>query len=142
VLTRGRQLKELMWIDRRKTKYGNKRVSSAGYSFASKGERDCFVMLKILEAAGEIKILQTQARVHLIADIHYLADFKIFDHKLNEEVWVEYKGFETEVWLLKKKLWKVVGPGRLRIFKGSGLRITQSEKDIIPSGLRARELQE
>jgi Protein of unknown function (DUF1064) len=123
-------------FNRTKSKFGNKPATSDGYSFASKGERNCYEVLKLMEKSGEIKILQTQAQVELLPGINYKADFKIFDNKDQEIVWIEFKGFETEVWKLKRKLWKFFGPGRLRVYKGYGLRITQTEELIPYSGMR------
>lgn len=116
------------------SKYSNKKTNYGGYSFASQGERDCYQMLILMEKAGEIDFIQAQCKVHLLPGINYIADFKIFDKKLKEFVWVEYKGFETEVWRIKKKIYAVHGAGRLRIYKGYGLRITLVE-ELIPRKL-------
>lgn len=96
--------------------FGRRRVEKAGLSFDSKAESKLHDELLILEKAGEIKILALQNTVHLVAGIRLRVDFKIFDNKLDKEVWVEMKGFETPEWILKKKLWKVFGPGLLRIY--------------------------
>jgi hypothetical protein len=91
-------------------------------------------MLKQLEAAGEIKIIRCQDRICLTPPPHrieYIADFKIWDEQLSENVWIEFKGVETATWRLKKKLWGLYGPGRLRVYKGKSERINMVE-EIIP----------
>lgn len=99
-----------------RAKYGNKRVEKAGIWFDSKAESKHHDDMLLRERAGEIKILKLQDRVHLTAGIHLKVDFKIFDVKLDQEVWEEFKGFETKEWRLKKKLWKEHGPGLLRVY--------------------------
>lgn len=99
--------------------YGRKRVEKAGLSFDSKAESKLHDELLLQEKAGEIEILKLQDRVHLVAGIHLIVDFKVFDKKLNQEVWIEMKGFETPEWRIKKRLWKVFGPGLLKVYYGS-----------------------
>jgi hypothetical protein len=41
------------------------------------------------------------------------------DLKSGEFVWAEAKGFETDPWKIKRKLWQYYGPGKLEIYKGS-----------------------
>ncbi len=114
-------------------KYKTKRTESHGRSFASRGESDCYQMLQLMEKAGEIEVLQCQDHVYLTdAKITYIVDFRILDKTLSRMVWVEYKGFETPEWRLKRRLWKFYGPGPLRIYKGYGLRVTMTE-EIIPT---------
>ncbi len=113
-------------------KFGAKRASLDGRSFASQGERDCYSLLKLQEKAGEITLVSCQETVYLtLARIAYIADFRIRDLKTQEDIWIEYKGFETPEWRLKKRLWKFYGPGKLRVYKGSGLRMIVVE-EIIP----------
>jgi hypothetical protein len=121
-------------------KYGAKRESYAGYSFASGLERKLFEELKLREAAGELKDIQVQASVHLTdAKILYKPDFKAYDMKLNNWVWHEAKGFETDVWKIKLRLWRYYGPGRLEIYKGSRTKIYLH--DVIEGRPGAYELQ-
>lgn len=35
-------------------------------------------------------------------------------------VFFEAKGFETEVWRLKRRLWKFYGPGPLEVWRSAG----------------------
>lgn len=112
-----------------KSKYGNDRVQSAGMSFQSNGERDCYQLLMLLERAGNIKFVKPQDHVYLTeARIAYVADFKVLDLEHGgQETWVEFKGFETDVWRIKRRLWMFYGPGPLWVYKGHGLRMNRVE---------------
>lgn len=104
-------------------------------SFASQGEAKCFDLLEEMEKAGKVSNLRAQQTVRLTdAGIGYRVDFVLFDEETGVDVYVEFKGFETDVWLLKKKLWKFYGPGKLQIFKSRGGKIVLTE-EIVP-GLR------
>lgn len=118
--------------EKKKNKYGNKRTDREGRSFASKLEAEVFDYLKLLEGEGEFRDIRCQVHVYLTdARIDYIPDFCVFDVKLGQDVYVEAKGFQTETWLLKKKLWRYYGPGRLRIFMMGDRAIKQVE-EIVP----------
>jgi hypothetical protein len=109
-------------------------VECAGYSFASKLERELFLLLKLMEKAGELKEIQVQCHVYLTrARIAYIADFKAHDVELGQDVYFEAKGFETPIWRIKRKLWTVYGPGVLRVYKAARQGVVMTE-EIIPSG--------
>lgn len=112
--------------------FKRKRTERPGRTFDSNSEAYCFDFLSELVKAGEIKDLECQQTIHLVAGIRLRVDFKFFDLKLNETVYGEYKGFPTDEWRLKKKLWGVFGPGRLRIFTGTYPRYHIEE--LIPTG--------
>lgn len=120
---------------KRPNKYNAQRMHYAGRSFASKGERDCFCMLQLMERAGEIDSIECQVTSHLTAGITHKTDFKYWDLKRGETVWAEYKGMEDARWRIIRKLWHMHGPGRLRIYKGYGLRVTCTE-EIIPDKVK------
>jgi len=42
--------------------------------------------------------------------------------------WVEFKGFETASWRIKRKLWLHYGPGPLEIYKkgNNGVKLTET----------------
>lgn len=115
-----------MW---RKNKYKNVRTdendkNNDGYTFSSKGEARCYQLLKLMVKAGEIKILRCQDHVRLVLnpddsrlDWKCIPDFKIQNLKSGEIEWVEFKGFETNRWKRTKSLWKIIGPGKLHIYK-------------------------
>jgi hypothetical protein len=105
-------------------KYNAKRVSHAGYSFASKLESGLFDLLKLFEASQRIKDIKVQQTIYLTeARIRYIADFSVFDLERNELVFWEAKGVETPEWRLKLKLYKVYGPAPLNIFRGHEIPI-------------------
>lgn len=115
-----------------KNKYKNNRVKHLGYSFASQFELAIFNFLLLREKAGELKDIQCQDHIYLTeARICYIPDFKFFDLKTKNFVWAEAKGFETDVWKIKKKLWQFYGPGRLEIYKGNAKSFKLCET-IIP----------
>lgn len=115
-----------------RSKFRNKRVEHLGYSFASQFECAVFNLLLLREKAGEIKDIQCQDHVYLTeARICYIPDFKFVDLQTNNFAWAEAKGFETDTWRIKKKLWQFYGPGKLEIYKGSAKKVTLKEV-VIP----------
>lgn len=114
---------------RQKSKFSNRRTTLAGRSFQSNGEANCYLWLEHLQTLGEITELQTQVSCHLtLARILYIADFKFFDCKTGEWVYGDFKGFETDVWRIKRRLWKYYGLGPLRVYKGTKGGITLTEE--------------
>lgn len=130
----------------RVNKYSNTKVNNGGYSFSSKLEAATFDLLKQREENGEIKIINCQDNIYLTeARILYIADFKCQEIKSKEvdmfgnEViegdffWCESKGYKTDVWAIKKRLWRHYGPGKLEIYEGSWQKPKLKEV-IIPKG--------
>ncbi len=112
------------------------RTEVSGIWFSSKLEASIYQILKLEEKAGVLKVLACQNRVKLSdAEIVYIPDFKILNCESGAEEWVEAKGFETDIWLLKKKLWKFYGPGPLHIWKGSHARPKFTETIFPKCGL-------
>ncbi len=110
-------------------KYKAKRCQYGNSTFDSQGEATCYLYLLAKQQQGEIKILGRQEKVYLTdAKILYKADFVVFDVKRQTKIYVEYKGFETTDWKLKKRLWRYYGPGVLQIYKGK----VHLEEEIIP----------
>lgn len=102
--------------NRSRNKFGAKRTDDG---FPSKLEAAVFYYLQLRERAGEIKNIARQPQVKLTkAGIGYKPDFKYTDCKTGRDIWVEAKGHETEGYLIRKRLWRYYGPGRLEIFKG------------------------
>lgn len=99
-------------------KYHNKKVIYNGITFDSIKEKNRYIELKILERAGVIKELKLQYEFELqpaftlnnkkIRKISYIADFYYFDNKLNDYVVEDTKGMRTEVYKLKKKMFKYI----------------------------------
>jgi hypothetical protein len=104
----------------KKHKFNAKRVEKAGVWFDSKAESRHHDEMLIRERAGEIRIEKIHDRVHLTADVHLVADFRVWDFSLNQQVWEEYKGVPSKEWQIKKKLWRVHGPGLLRVYYKTG----------------------
>ena len=111
-------------------KYKNKKTSRGGRSFASKGEAGLYDYLFIKEKAREIFNLKCQVQVYLTeANILYKPDFSYESD--GQVIYCEYKGFETAIWRIKRRLWEHYGPGKLEVYKGLGLRMFLVET-IIP----------
>lgn len=89
------------------SKYGAKRTTVDGITFASKREAKRYCELKLLEKAGEIKHLTTQTPYALdVREIRlgkYFADFQYFD--VQHKAWIveDAKGFRTPLYRWKKK---------------------------------------
>lgn len=112
--------------------YGAKKVEHAGRSFASKFEAAVFDILSFREKAGEIRNLRCQVRVALTdAKIVYIPDFGFEYVETGLPGFAEAKGFETEKWRLKLRLWRCYGPGPLEIYRGSYTRVRLDET-VIP----------
>lgn len=101
---------------------------ASGRSFGSGLERRRFAELELLERGGEIKDLRCQVNVHMtLARILYIADFSYIDVKTGVLTFEETKGFETDVWRIKRRLWMHYGLGPLHVYKGQGTRIIHYE---------------
>ena len=97
----------------KKHKYNAKKIVIDGIEFDSKKEGKRYQELKMLEKAGKIKDLKLQPVFLLqegfyyqgkaIRQITYRADFEYVDEKGNRVV-EDVKGFKTDVYKLKKKL--------------------------------------
>jgi hypothetical protein len=112
-------------------KYGNKKVETDGYSFASGLEAALYEQLKLRKLTGEIESIKVQAKVLLTdAKILYKPDFECVRTD-GTKFWAESKGFETSDWRIKRRLWMHYGPGPLEIWKGSAKRLTLAET-LIP----------
>ena len=96
------------------SKYNAKRTTIDGITFASRKEADCYVEIKLLQHAGEIKDFSLQPEFELQAAftdsngvkhraIKYRADFML-TYSDGREVVVDVKGVRTAVYALKKKL--------------------------------------
>lgn len=95
-------------------KYGNQKSVVDGIKFDSQKEARYYQELKLLKRAGEIEDFELQPEFVLlpgfktgdgakIREIKYRADFKIIHKDGTIEV-VDVKGYKTEVYKLKKKL--------------------------------------
>lgn len=102
----------------KKTKYKNTKVTIDGIKFDSILESRRYQELKLLEKTGEIKDLKLQPEYELIPSFKknkktyrktiYRADFSYFDNRLGKVIVEDTKGFKTDVYMLKKKLFEYI----------------------------------
>jgi len=101
-------------IDVKQNKYKNKKVMYDGIKFDSNCEMAYYIKLKLLEEKGIIKDLELQKSYELqpsfkvngktYQKITYRADFSYVSVEDNKLHIVDTKGFRTEVYKLKKKM--------------------------------------
>ena len=97
-------------------KYNNKKVVIDNITFDSKLEATRYRELKLLERKGIIKDLVLQPSYELIPSFKkgnktyrktcYIADFCYYDNELGKTIIEDTKGFKTDVYILKKKLFE------------------------------------
>ena len=97
-------------------KYHNKKVIYDGYTFDSIKEKNYYIKLKILEKRGKIKELELQKEFELQPSfrlnnktsrkIIYRADFTYKTADDDRLHVVDVKGFRTDVYRLKKKIFE------------------------------------
>lgn len=95
-------------------KYHAKKTAVGGVTFDSRKEAGRYMQLKLLEQAGEISQLRLQPRYELqekftlngetIRKIEYVADFEYVDMKTGETVVEDVKGYRTDVYQIKRKI--------------------------------------
>lgn len=100
----------------RYNKFGNKKVVVDGIKFDSKKESQRYIELKLLEETNKIKDLELQKEYELqpsfkkngktFRKITYKADFTYFDNEKGKYIVEDVKGFKTEVYKLKNKLFE------------------------------------
>ena len=96
------------------SKYHARKTVVDGITFDSKREAKRYGELKLLERAGAIKGLQRQVPYELIPafDVDgkhyrptvYIADFTYTDAKTGEEIVEDCKGYRTDIYRLKSKI--------------------------------------
>ena len=97
-------------------KYHNKKAEYDGYTFDSIREKNYYIKLKLLEKAGKIKELELQKEFELQPSyklsnktsrkITYRADFTYKTTEDDKLHVIDVKGFRTDVYRLKKKLFE------------------------------------
>lgn len=97
-------------------KYHNKKVKYDGYTFDSIREKNYYIKLKLLEKSGKIKELGLQKEFELQPSfklnnktsrkITYRADFTYKTTEDDKLHVIDVKGFKTDVYKLKKKLFE------------------------------------
>ena len=96
----------------RRNKYGNKRCEWQGEKFQSEKELDRYKELLLLQRARKINNLSRQVRFELTPNMHidgefirkseYIADFTYWEN--GKFIIEDCKGFQTDVYKLKKKM--------------------------------------
>jgi hypothetical protein len=100
----------------KKPKFHNNRVKVDGFWFDSQKEADYYSELKIQLRAGVIKGFCRQPRFILTAGfesvepMEYVADFIVFNLDGTAEI-IDTKGFETDLFIAKKKVFMEKYPG-------------------------------
>jgi hypothetical protein len=96
------------------SKYKNKRTTRYGINFASIKEADYYDGLLLRHRAGEISYFLRQVPFHLPGGVKYLADFlEVYpDGKIKV---IDVKGFQTNVFKLKKKQVEALYPVKIEI---------------------------
>ena len=102
------------------SKYGNKKVFVDGEEFDSQLEANRWYELKLLQRAKQIKDLRRQIRFELqpsykkngktIQSINYIADFVYYDINKKKFIVEDTKGYKTEIYKLKKKIFEYKYP--------------------------------
>lgn len=102
------------------SKYHSKIVEYQGKTFHSMAERDYFIYLKSEELQGRVKDIKLQPRFELQPTfkkngvthraITYLADFEYTTTADNKKHIVDRKGYETEVFKIKHKMFEYKYP--------------------------------
>lgn len=98
------------------SKYHNKKVIYNGIVFDSAKEGNYYVKYALMEQSGIIKNLERQKKYVLQEgykingkrrrEIAYIADFYYITTEDNKEHVIDVKGFKTDVYKLKKKLFE------------------------------------
>lgn len=98
----------------RHSKYNARKITIDGITFDSLKEAARYKELKLLERAGEITDLELQPKFILLdgfyyggkkeREISYVADFKYYDKAKSKIIVEDVKGFKTDVYKIKRKL--------------------------------------
>lgn len=96
---------------RKGNKYNNTKQLYNGNRYDSEKEAEFAKQLDLRLKAGDIKEWERQVKIELRVNgyliCNYYMDFKVINNDGSIE-WVEIKGFETEVFRLKKKLFEAL----------------------------------
>ena len=99
-----------------KSKYNNRKTMIDGITFDSNKEARRYTVLRSLQDGGYIKGLSLQVPFELIPKqdgeraVKYIADFVYYDIEKQIHIVEDVKGFKTDVYKLKRKLFKYKYP--------------------------------
>lgn len=103
-------------MKKRLGKYHNRKVEIDGFRFDSQKEGNRYLILKRMEQEGKIKDLQRQVSFEVVPKskgeraVKYVADFTYWDFSLSSLVCEDVKGYRTELYNIKRKLFKIRYP--------------------------------
>jgi hypothetical protein len=108
-------------------KYGSQKITrvESGFvkSFASKLEAAVYDELCLRQQRGDISDLRAQDIIYMTKSrIGYRVDFSAFNNNTGQRQYYEAKGFPTDVWKIKRRLWMHYGPGTLEIWGGTWIK--------------------
>jgi hypothetical protein len=104
-------------------KFNNRKVTHYGVSFASKLEASVYDHLKLQETKGIIYDLRCQDIIYMTKSrIGYRVDFSAISRQTGERRYYEAKGYPTDVWKIKRRLWVHYGPGTLEVWGGTWIK--------------------
>ncbi len=99
-----------------RNKYGNCKTTIDGYTFDSRKEARRYLTLKHMQEEGKITDLTLQAKFQVldpfikfgkkVGGISYIADFAYIDAESGRLTVEDVKGFKTDVYKLKRKLFE------------------------------------
>ena len=98
-----------MWRKRIGNKYGNKSQTYEGITYASKKEAGFAQELVFRVRSGDVKSWSRQKKISLDVNGYHICNYYIdfvIEHNDGTLEYVEVKGFETEVWRLKWKIFE------------------------------------
>lgn len=122
-----------MVLGKSKAKYGNTKVTIDGNTFDSRAEAEYYGMLKTMNKAGKLTLIELQPKIYLTdARILYKPDFLV--EMEGKKFYIDVKGFSTPVFKIKARLWKHYGPCALKIVNKVG-REFKIITEIIPIGV-------
>lgn len=101
----------MAWKLQTKNKFGAIKQTYGGYSYHSRKEAQYAAELDLRVRAGDIKRWERQKKIELRVNgeliCNYFIDFVIYHNDETKE-YTEIKGFETDVWRLKWKLFEAI----------------------------------
>jgi len=131
-----------------KTKYNSKKLELDGHVFDSKAEAKYYEVLKLFQANEEILFFRLQPRYELQESfrkdgklhrkIEYVADFEVHHTDGSIEV-VDVKGFQTETFGVKRKLFEKKFPHKLSLLGFSQIDGGWIELDELKIARRKRK---
>lgn len=103
------------------SKYKNKKTVVDGFNFSSQLEAKYYMLLTNMKRQGIINIFLMQVPFHISPGVTYRADFQVFYSDGLVE-FIDVKGFETELFKVKKKLVEDKFGIEIKVIKKSNIR--------------------